>query len=123
MRTGMLDLRLAPARPGQTIIIATDFRRIGRRAQRHEIELVAIFEMRLETLRALARIARRPATAVDFTQHAFRHRLAVADFDVLEHLVAETELAGQTIENFVIVLRFEDRLDDLFAPLDRAVRG
>ncbi len=46
---------------------------------------------------------------------------AVVDLDVLEHLLREAELAGQHEHDIVVVLRFEDRLDDLLAPLDRAV--
>ena len=46
----------------------------------------------------------------------------VLDLDVLEHLVGEAELLGQEIHDLVVVLRLEDRLDDLLAPLERAVR-
>ena len=43
------------------------------------------------------------------------------DLDVLEHQVGEAELLGEEIHHLVVVLELEDRLDDLFAPLDRAV--
>src|SRR5882757_9597791 len=78
--------------------------------------------MRLQALRGLAAIAGRPSTAVDLTQDVFGVRLVVLDLDVLEHAVGKAELLGEEIHRFVVVLRLEDRLDNLLAPLKRAVR-
>ena len=48
--------------------------------------------------------------------------MVVLDLDVLEHLVGKTEFLGKAVDDLEIVFRLEDRLDHLFAPLDRAVR-
>src|SRR4029079_3117231 len=79
--------------------------------------------MRLEALGRLPAIAGRPAAAVHLTQDILRLGQIVLDLDVLEHLVGEAELLRQEIDDLEVVLRFEDRLHDLLAPLQRAVRG
>ena len=121
MRSRMLDLRRAPARPRQAVIVAADFRLVGLGAQGHQVELALVLHVRLQPLRRLAGIAGRESAAVDFAQQVFRRRPLVLDLDVLEHPVGETELLRQPVDDLVIVLRFEDRLDDLLAPLQRAV--
>ena len=88
---------------------------------REHVEVVLVRHVRLQALRRLAAVAGRPAAAVDLAQDVLGHGQIVLDLDVLEHLVGEAELLGQEIHDLVVVLRFEDRLDDLLAPLDRAV--
>ena len=117
---GMLELRRAPARPRQAVIVA-----LGRtilRPQRDQVEVLLVGHVQLEALRRLAAIAGRPAAAIDLAQDVLGNRPIVLDLDVLEHLVGEAELLRQEIHDLVVVLRFEDRLDDLLAPLQRAVR-
>jgi hypothetical protein len=79
--------------------------------------------VRLEPLRRLAAIAGGPAAAVDLAKDVFSRNGPVLDLDVLEHPVSKAELAGQHVHGVVVVLRFKDRLDDLLAPLQRAIRG
>jgi len=79
--------------------------------------------VRLEALRRLAAVAGGPAAAVDLAQDVLRHGPVVLDLDVLEHQVGKAKLLRQTVQDLVIVLRLEDGLDDLLAPLDRAVGG
>src|SRR5690242_12494761 len=99
VRAGMPELRRAPARPRQAVIVAADFRRVLGRAQRYQIELRLVAHMRLQSLRRLATIAGRPSAAVDLTQDIFRKRLVVLDLDVLEHAVSEAELLGEEIQD------------------------
>ena len=116
----MLELRRAPARPRQAVIVA-----LGRavlRPQRDQVEVLLVRHVQLQALRRLAAIAGRPAAAVDLAQDVLGHRHVVLDLDVLEHPVGEAELLGQQIHDLVVVLGLEDRLDDLLAPLQRAVR-
>ncbi len=120
---GCLISRRAPARPRQAVVVAADLRLVGLGAQRHQVELVLVAHMRLQPLRRLAGIAGREAAAVDLAQQILRRRPLVFHLDVLEHLVGEAELLRQAIDDLVVVLRFEDRLDDLLAPLQRTVRG
>ena len=77
--------------------------------------------MRLQTLRRLAAVAGRETAAVDLAENVLGNRQIVLDLDVLEHRVGKTELLGQEVHDLEVVLRFEDRLDDLLAPLDRPV--
>ena len=93
----MADLRLAPARPGQAVVVAADLRVVLRRAQRHEVELVLVLHMRLEALRRLPAIAGRPAAAVDLAQDVLGHRLSSVDLDVLEHPLGEAELLREQV--------------------------
>ena len=118
---GCLICRRAPARPRQAVVVAADLRLVGLGAQRHQVELVLVLHVRLQPLRRLAGIAGGEAAAVDLAQQILRRRPLVLDLDVLEHLVGEAELLRQAIDDLVVVLRFEDRLDDLLAPLQRAV--
>ena len=115
----MLELRRAPARPRQAVVVALV--RAGRGLLREHVEVVLVRHVRLQALRRLAAVAGRPAAAVDLAQDVLGHRQVVLDLDVLEHLVGEAELLGEEIHHLVVVLRLEDRLDDLLAPLDRAV--
>src|SRR3546814_3430445 len=79
--------------------------------------------MRLETLGRLPAIAGRPTPAVHLPQHVLGHGPVAFDLHVLEHQVGETELLRQQINDLVVVLHLEARLDDLLAPLQRAVGG
>ena len=118
-RSGMVHLGSAPARPRQAIEVA-----VGRPAPRLQggpIEGGLIGHMQLEPLGRLAGVADRPHALVDFPQRVLDRRHGAVDRDVLEHLVGETELLGQEIDDLVVRLRFEQRLDDRFAPLQRAV--
>src|SRR6185436_6090550 len=72
MRTGVAQLRRAPAWPRQAVIVAADLRQVLRRAQRHQVELVLVLHVRLEALRRLAAVAGRPAAAVDLAQEVLR---------------------------------------------------
>src|SRR5262245_60613567 len=117
----VLELRRAPAGPRQAVVVALARPVAG--PQRHQIEVLLVGHVQLEALGRLPAIARRPATAVDFTQNVLGGGYVVFDLDVLEHLVGEAELHRQAIHDFVIVFGFENRLDDLLAPLQRAVRG
>ena len=117
MRARMPDLRRAPAWPWQAIIVAADLGLVGLGAQRHQVELALVLHVRLQPLRRLAGVAGREAAAVDFAQQVFGRGMLVLDLDILEHLVGEAEFLGKPVDDLVVVLRFEDRLDDLLAPL------
>ncbi len=117
----MLELRRAPARPRQAVIVALGGTIL--RPQRHQIEVLLVRHVQLEPLGRLAGVTGRPAAAIDLAQDVLRRHDAVLDLDVLEHAVGKAELLRQHVHDVVVVLRFEDRLDDLLAPLDRAVRS
>ena len=119
----MLELRRSPARPRQAVIVAADFRIILRSPHGDQIELGLVLHVSLEPFGRLSAIAGGPAAAIDLAQNIFRRYRVILDLDVLEHLVREAELAGEQIHRVVVVFRFEHRLDDLLAPLQRAVRG
>ena len=118
----MLELRRSPAGPRQAVEVAADLRIVLGRAQRDEVELRLVAHVRLEPLRRLAAIAGRPAAAVDLAQNVLCGHRAVLDLDILEHAVGETELLREHVHHVVVVLRLEDRRNDLLAPLDRPVR-
>src|SRR2546430_7443144 len=67
---------------------------------------------------------RRPprSTLFPYTTLFRSRRYVVLDLDVLEHKIGKAELFGEEIHNLVVVLRLEDRLDDLLAPLEGAIR-
>ena len=117
----MTDFRLAPARPRQSVIIAADLRIVLGRAHRHKVELVLVLHMRFQALRRLTAIAGRPTPAVHLAQHILRHRPVALDSYVLEHPVGEAELLREQVNDLIVVLLLEARLDDLLAPLDRPV--
>src|SRR6266404_78756 len=119
----VFEFRRSPAWPRQAVNFAADFRIVLRGAQRDHIEFGLISHMRLEPLGRLAAVAGRPAAAIDFPQDVFGRHRAVLDLDVLEHPVGEAELAGKQVHYVVVVLALEDWLDDLLAPLQRAVRS
>ena len=48
VRAGMPQLRRAPARPWQPVVVAADAGNILRRAQRHQIELLLVRHVRLQ---------------------------------------------------------------------------
>src|SRR5215510_180224 len=117
----MPELRRAPTWPWQTVDVTADFRIVLRRAQRDHIEFGLISHVAFESLRRLAAIAGRPAAAIDFAQDVFRRDRTVLDFDVIEHLLSKSELTGKQIHRVIVVLAFENRIDDLLTPLERAV--
>src|SRR5262245_4649243 len=117
----MPELLRAATRPRQAVGDATYFRIVLWRPQRDHIEFGLISHVALESLRRLAAIASRPAAAIDFAQDVFRRDRTVLDLDVLEHLLRKSELAGQHVHRVIVVLAFENRLDDLLTPLERAV--
>src|SRR3546814_738904 len=119
-RARMPEFRLAPAGPGKAVIVAADLRIVLRRAQRNQVELGLVAHMRLETLGRLPAIAGRPTPAVHLPQHVLGHGPVAFDLHVLEHQVGETELLRQQINDLVVVLHLEARLDDLLAPLQRS---
>jgi hypothetical protein len=120
-RARVLEFRRAPAWPRQTVIVA--FVRTGGRLLRAHVEIALVRHVRLQALGRLSAVARRPAATIDLAQQVFRYRNVVLDLDVLEHLLGVAELFGEEVHHLVVVFRLEDRLDDLFAPLDRPVRG
>src|ERR1700726_2941868 len=122
-RAGMLELRRAPAWPRQTVILATDFRIILRRPHGDHIELGLVLHVSLEPFGRLPAIARRPPAAIDLAQDVFGRHLVVLDLDVLEHPIGKAELAGEQVYRVVVVFGFENRIYDLLAPLQRAVRS
>ena len=97
----MLELGLAPARPGQTVIIALV--RAGRRTLR-EIEIGLMGHMRLEPLWRLAAIAGREAATIHLAKNVLCRGQVVLHVNVLEHLIGETELLGHQVYDFEIVL-------------------
>ena len=117
----MPDLRRAPARPGQPVVVATNLRIVLWRAQRHQVELVLVPHMRLKPFRRLTGVASAPASAIHFSQDVFGHWSIAFDLDVLEHQVGETKLLGYQIEDLIVVLGFEARRDDRLGPLQRAI--
>ena len=77
----------------------------------------------LQALRRLAAIAGRPSAAVDLAQDVFRRD--GSSFSTLMFLnmrSAKPSFLARRYIDLVVVLRLEDRLDDLLAPLERAVR-
>ena len=118
-RAGMLELRRAPARPGQAVIVALV--RTGRGLLREHVEVFLVRHVRLQPLRRLAAVAGGEAAAIDLAQNVLGRRQVVRHLDVLEHQVGEAKLLGEEIHHLVVVLRLEDRLDDLLAPLERAI--
>src|SRR5664280_1324264 len=115
----MLELRRAPTRPWQAVVVAGVW--TGRGLLRAHVEVFLVGHVRLQALRRLAAVAGGPAAAVDLAKDVFRHRQIVLDLDVLEHQLGEAEFLGEEIHHLIVVLRFEDRLDDLLAPLERAI--
>ena len=78
--------------------------------------------VRLDTLRALAGVADRPHAAVELAGDVLHQRLVAVHLDVLEHLVGESELPRELVEDGLIRQTLEDRVDDLVPPLEGAVR-
>ena len=127
MGARIADFRRSPARPRKAVVVTAHLRVVGRRAQRHQVELGLVGHVGLQPLGALPGIAGGPAAAVDLAQDGLRGRLhgelALNHLVVLEHLLAEAELHRQTIHRGKVVVGLKDRLDDLLAPLQRSVGG
>ena len=130
-RARMLHLRRAEARPRQAEVVAVELvagllvdAALG--AQRLHVEDVHVAHVRLQPLGALAGVADGPDAGVDLAQdvlgHGLVHALDLLHLVVLRQLLAEAELVGQLLHDHVIGARFPQRLDDLLAPLQRAVR-
>src|SRR6516225_9129761 len=117
----MLEFGCAPARPGEAVVVAFTLTILC--AQRDEIEVLLVRHVQLEPLRRLTAVAGRPSAAIDFAQDVLGDGPVALDLDVLEHRLGKAEPLREQINSLVIVLRLEDRLDDLLAPLQRAVGG
>src|SRR5689334_21419795 len=113
----MSDLRRAPARPGQTVIVATDLRIVLGRAKSYQVELVLVLHVRLEAFRRLAGVAGAPASSIHFAQDVFGDWPVAFNLDVLEHEVSESKLLGHQVKYLIVVLGLEPRRNDRFAPL------
>ena len=83
-RARMPELRRAPARPRQAVIVTLV--RPGRGLLGEHVEVFLVRHVRLQPLRRLAAVAGRPAAAVDLAQKVLGRRHVVLDLDVLEHL-------------------------------------
>ena len=115
------EFRGAPARPRQTVVVA-----IGRTALGTQVlktEGVPVLLVLFQPLWALAGVADGPHTSVNFTQYVFDHRSIAIHRDVFHELIAKAELIGKQVHDFVVRLRFKQRLDDLVTPLNRAIGG
>ena len=106
----MFELRFAPARPRQSVVIALAWAFGG--AQRNQIEILLVRHVQLDALGRLAGIAGTPAAAVYLAQNVFGNGPIAFDGDVLEHRVGEAELLRHEIDDLVVVLGLEQRLDD-----------
>jgi hypothetical protein len=73
--------------------------------------------MGFEALRRLTAVPSRPPATINLAQDVFSRYSAVLHLDVLEHLIGEAEFLREHVHHVVVILRFEDRLDDLLAPL------
>jgi hypothetical protein len=84
-----------------------------------------VAHVRLQPLGALAGVADGPDAAVDLAQDVsgigLVQALDLLHLVVLDQLLAEAELLGQLVHDHVVGLRLPQRLDDLLAPLHRAV--
>ena len=69
-RAGMLELRRAPARPRQAVVVALV--RAGRGLLGEHVEVFLVRHVRLQPLRRLAAVAGREAAAVDLAEQVFR---------------------------------------------------
>ena len=128
---GVLEFGRAVAGPGQTEVIATGVvtgflvdATLG--LQGLDVEQVHVAHVGLQALRALAGVADGPHATVDFAQDVFRHGLVHA-FDflhlvVLDQLFVEAQFLRQLVHDHVVAAALPQGFDDLFAPLDRAVR-
>ena len=84
-----------------------------------------VLHVGLQALWALAGVANGPDRAVDFAQdvfdHGFIHALDLLHLVVLDQLLVEAQLLRQLVHDHVVGTAFPQRLDDLLAPLQRAV--
>ena len=120
-RSRVPEFRRSPAWPRQAVIIAADFGIVLRCPQGDQVELGLVLHVGLEALRRLTAISGRPPAAIDLAQDVLSRYRAVLHLDVLEHLVGEAELLREHVHHVVVILRFEDRLYDLLAPLQGTV--
>ena len=74
-RSGMLELRRAPARPRQPVVVALV--RAGRGLLGEHVEVFLVRHVRLQPLRRLAAVAGGEAAAVDLAEQVFRRRQVV----------------------------------------------
>ena len=81
--------------------------------------------MGLEPLGRLPCVANGPDAAVDFTQdvldHGFVQPLDLMELVVLDQLRPKAQLLGELVHDHVVGAALPQRLDDFFAPLQRAV--
>ncbi len=117
----MTHLCGAPARPWQTVVIA--IRRTTNSLQRGSVERVLVGHVQFQTFGRLAGIANGPHAFVDLTQGVFDiwRDAIVFKSDVAEDTVMEAEFLREQTDDFMVSLRFKQRIHDLFAPLERPV--
>src|SRR5713226_3867931 len=120
-RSRVPEFRRSPAWPRQTVIIPADFGIVLRCPQGDQVELCLVLHVGFEALRRLTAISGRPPAAINLAQNVLSRYRAVLHLDVLEHLVGEAELLREHVHHIVVILRFENRLCDLLAPLQGTV--
>ena len=126
----MFEFCRTPAGPRQTKIIPSGVvagflvnTALG--AQGFDIKQMHVAHVRLQALGCLAGVANGPDRAVDFPQDVLGHGLIQA-FDLLHlevfgQLFTKAQLVGKLLHDHVITAAFPQRLDDLLAPLQRAI--
>ena len=129
---GMLHLRCTVARPGQAEVVARGvvagflvLAAFG--LERLDVKHVHVAHVRLQALRALAGVANGPDTFVDFTQdvlgHGFVHALDFLHLVIFGELFAKAQFFSELMHDHLVAAAFPQRLNDFFAPLQRAVGG
>ena len=130
-RAGVLERRVAPARPRQTKVIArgvvAGFLVLAAPGlERLDVEHMHVAHVRLQPFRALAGVADGPAVAVDFAKDVLRHGLVHAldllHLVVLRQFFAKAQAVSELLHDHVIAAAFPQWLDHFFTPLQRAVR-
>ena len=119
-RSGMFHLRRTPTWPRQTVGLTID--RTTLRQHGIGVEGMPVLLVRLQPLGALAGVTDGPHTAVELAGGILDQRLIIVHLDVLGELLAKTQLLGELIHDGLIGQRLEQRLDNLRAPLQVAVR-
>ena len=128
--TWVFEFGCAVARPWQTEIVIAKvvtcflvFAALG--FERFDIKQMHVAHVRFEAFWALAGVANGPDAFVDFTQDVFWHRFVHAfdflHFVVLDQLFAKAQFVGQLVHDHVVRAAFPQRIDDLLAPLQRAI--
>ncbi|MDT4827728.1 hypothetical protein FQZ97_610860 [compost metagenome] len=127
----MLQAWRAPTGPGKAEVVARQvvagfgiLAALG--AQRFHVEHLHVAHVRLQAFGALAGVADGPARGVDLAQDVlddrFIHVLDLLHLVVLAEFLAKAQFLGKLVHDHVVGTAFPQRFDDLFAPLQRAVR-